>query len=157
MESQEQAQISSSTKETGIEKIANVLNVNPIPEIITNQIVNSDDISKGITSTPDAEEDYEYVRNNLKQIIEIAKAATDSILMVASESDQPRAYEVVSELIKTTLEANAKLTELQKQMQDIRKYNKKSGNTTVNADNVTNNTIVVNTKDLQKMLKEGKK
>lgn len=132
-----------------------MLNINTIiPEIVSNEIIVAEDEPKGLTS--DVEIDYNYVRQNLKELIETTKVATDSILQVASESDQPRAYEVVSELIKTALEANAKLTELQKQMQIIRKEKKKTGNTTVNAENVTNNTVMVSTKDLQEMLKSNK-
>ena len=50
-------------------------------------------------------QDYSEVRENLKELIDGGKVALDGILKVASESDSPRAFEVVSQLLKTSVEA----------------------------------------------------
>ena len=96
----------------------------------------------------EADRDYSEVRENLKRIIEKSEEAIESILEVAVESQSPRAYEVVAQLISSSLEANNKLMHLHKQIKDIKK--EEPGKTT----NVTNNSIFVgNTADLQKMIR----
>ena len=48
----------------------------------------------------DLDTDYEYTRDNLKAIIEKGSEALDGILELAKESEHPRAYEVVGQIIK---------------------------------------------------------
>jgi hypothetical protein len=97
---------------------------------------------------PDSERDYAEVRQNLKRIIEKSEEAVESILEVAVESQNPRAYEVVAQLLAASLEANNKLMHLHRQIKDIKKD--EPSKTT----NVTNNSIFVgNTADLQKMIR----
>ena len=69
----------------------------------------------------DQRKDYTEVRDNLKDVIDNSKLAIDGILKVASESDSPRAYEVVSQLLKTATEANKDLLDVHKQMKDLEK------------------------------------
>ena len=84
----------------------------------------------------------------MKRIIEKSEEAVESILEVAVESQNPRAYEVVAQLLAASLEANNKLMHLHRQIKDIKKD--EPGKTT----NVTNNSIFVgNTADLQKMIR----
>ena len=99
------------------------------------------------------EEDFNLVRNNLKLIIETGQSAMEGILNVASEGESPRAYEVVSQLIKSVSDANKDLMDLHKKMKDM---GKESG-TKQSAGSITNNAIYVgSTKDLQKLVKESK-
>ncbi len=99
------------------------------------------------------EEDFNLVRNNLKLIIETGQSAMEGILNVASEGESPRAYEVVSQLIKSVSDANKDLMDLHKKMKDM---DKESG-TKQSAGSITNNAIYVgSTKDLQKLVKESK-
>ena len=66
-------------------------------------------------------------------------------MKVASESDSPRAFEVVSQLLKTATEANKELLDVHKQMKDIEKDETKK--------QVTNNAFFVgSTKELQDMI-----
>jgi aspartyl/asparaginyl-tRNA synthetase len=106
-----------------------------------------------IQATADSHIDYNMVRQNLKKLITTSEIAIEGILNVADEGDSPRAYEVVSDLIKTALDANNRLIELHKTVKDI---NKQEG-TQTKGDTVTNNSIFVgNTTDLLKMLKQKK-
>jgi dTDP-D-glucose 4,6-dehydratase len=99
------------------------------------------------------DKDYISVRKNLKNIIKQAEVAIDGILEVATESESPRAYEVVSQLIHSSLDANSKLIELHKKMKEIEKKDENSGVT-----NITNNAIFMgSTAELQKFLTERKK
>ena len=95
--------------------------------------------------------DYEYARRNLYDIIEKGNKAIEGILHVASEGDSPRAYEVVSQLIKSVADANKDLLQLHKQMKEIKQDTPAS---TQSAQNITNQSIFVgSTTELQKLLK----
>ena len=113
--------------------------VSPIkPKKITAQV---DDIKK----------DYEYTRGNLYSIIEKGQEAINGILELAQESDQPRAYEVAGQLIKSVADTTDKLADLQKKLKDLEEDTTKKG-----PNNVTNNALFVgSTSELSKLLKQG--
>ena len=95
----------------------------------------------------DQRKDYTEVRDNLKDVIDNSKVAIDGILKVASESDSPRAYEVVSQLLKTATEANKDLLDVHKQMKDLEKDE--------TTKRVTNNAFFVgSTKELQDLVQK---
>ena len=58
-------------------------------------------------------EDYEKSRENLYQLLDTGKDAVEGILEVAKETDHPRAYEVVGQLLKTVTDTNIQLLEIQ--------------------------------------------
>ena len=62
----------------------------------------------------DIKKDYEYTRGNLYSIIEKGQEAINNVLELAQETDTPRAYEVVGQLIKNVSDATDKLIDLQK-------------------------------------------
>ena len=100
-------------------------------------------------SKNDIEKGYAYTRGNLYSIIEKGQEAIDGILELAQESEQPRAYEVAGQLIKSVSDATDKLMDLQKKLKDVNEEDKKSPT------NVTNNALFVgSTADLAKMIKE---
>jgi len=97
------------------------------------------------------QDDHEYSRANLYQLIEKGQEAINGALDVAMSSDHPRAYEVAGQLIKHVGDVTDKLMALQKATKDV-KEEKKKGPT-----NVTNALFVGSTADLQKMLKDASK
>ncbi len=98
----------------------------------------------------DIKKDYEYTRANLYSLIEKGQEAIDGIMELAAESDQPRAYEVAGQLIKSVGDVTDKLIDLQKKLKDIEDENVKTTN------NVTNNAVFVgSTSELSKLLKQG--
>jgi len=103
---------------------------------------------KTVTSVKDLENDYEYTRGQLYNLIEKGQEAINGILDVAQNSDHPRAYEVAGNLIKNVADISDKLVDLQKKMKDISEE-KSKGPT-----NVTNAMFVGSTSELQKMLKQ---
>ena len=114
-------------------------------EIVKSEVVperNKDDVTK----------DYEYTRGNLYSIIEKGQEAINGILELAQESDQPRAYEVAGQLIKSVSDATDKLMDLQKKLKDVNAEEKDKGPSTVN-----NALFVGSTAELAKMLKSGLK
>ena len=114
------------------------------------EIVVSDEVRDN-KKKMDQNADYAEVRDNLKNIIGTGLNAIDGILAVASEGESPRAYEVVSQLIKSVTDANKDLIGLHKQMQDL---DEQGGGKTTGP--VTNNSIFVgSTKELQKLVKSN--
>jgi hypothetical protein len=106
-------------------------------------------LSKESTATNDVRKDYEYTRGNLYSIIEKGQEALDNALELAVESGQPRAYEVVGQLIKNVSDTTDKLLDLQKKLKGI-----EDTSITKSQTNVTNNALFVgSTADLSKFLK----
>lgn len=106
------------------------------------------DIKKATTSK-DLDNDYEYTRGQLYNLIEKGQEAINGILDVAQNSDHPRAYEVAGNLIKNVADISDKLVDLQKKMKDISEEKSKGPSS------VTNNAMFVgSTSELQKMLKQ---
>ena len=97
------------------------------------------------------DKDYEEIRTNLKDIIKRGAEAIDGILLVASETQQPRAYEVVATLIKSVADVNKDLLTMHKQMQDLKSDQPQQKQS---AGQITNNSIFVgSTSDLQAIIK----
>ena len=63
--------------------------------------------------TRDIDSDYNYARENLYEIIENGSNALNDLVEIAKASEHPRAFEVVSTLMKTLTEANKDLLEIQ--------------------------------------------
>ena len=77
--------------------------------------------------------------------------AIDNVLLVAKESDSPRAYEVAAQLIKAVADVNKDLLDIHKKVKDI-EDNEGAGQ---KATSITNNSIFVgSTKDLQAVMRE---
>jgi hypothetical protein len=93
------------------------------------------------------EDDYDFARKNLKDLIYRGTQALDNIMDVADQSESPRAYEVVSNLFGQLTDANKKLLELaaqKKKLQDVKSDEPKT---------VNNNLFVGSSTDLLKMIK----
>lgn len=93
------------------------------------------------------QDDFDFARANMVNIIEKGQEALNDILSVAQQSQQPRSFEVVSDLIRTIAQTNKDLLELSKQKKEIEKTD---GPKTVN-----NNLFVGSTSELLKMLKQN--
>ncbi len=96
--------------------------------------------------------DYEYSREVLFDLIEKGRGALEDMIEVARESEHPRAFEVLSGLMKNTADINDKLFDLNKKHKDINTDPlKQIENGTTN-----NNVYVGSTADLQRMLQDVK-
>jgi hypothetical protein len=92
-------------------------------------------------------DDYEYARKNLYAIIEKGQDALEDIMDIAKQSESARAYEVVTNLIKTMAETNKDLMNLAKAKKELEKVD------TPEQKNITNNNLVLTSADLLKMIK----
>ena len=99
----------------------------------------------------DINSDYNFARDNLYDVIAKSSTALDYLLELAKASEHPRAFEVVSTLTKTLVDANKDLLEIQKKVKDLKKDDPtQSSNASVQA---TNALFVGSTADLQKLIK----
>lgn len=96
----------------------------------------------------DIEKDYRYARENMYDVIERGTEALDYLLELAKASEHPRAFEVVSTLTKTLVDANKDLLEVQTKVKKLKEEEKKDA-----PQNVTNALFVGSTADLQKLIK----
>ncbi len=95
------------------------------------------------------DQDFNYARQNIMQMIEYGNIATEELLDIARQTQHPRAFEVLSLMIKTLVDSNKRLIEVTKDKKDIEKEDGPS--------NVTNNLFVGSTAELHKLLKDLKK
>ena len=141
------------------EKISSALGIRPMSEI--------DEEEKNLPGEKPAEaaqppavisldddenlQDIEKVRKNIESVIDIGKDAMEEMLSIAKQSEQPRAFEVVSTLMKTMLDANKDYADISTK----KKFAKEEllGPKEAAQTNVTNNNLIVSTADLLKMLK----
>ena len=99
------------------------------------------------------EDDVEFARQNIKKLINKGGVAFDNLLLVANESEQPRAYEVAATLIKNLSDLNKDLLELQKRKKDLQGSEEKKQSGNVNVDKAV---FVGSTTELVKFLKNNK-
>lgn len=108
---------------------------------------NNDDLTEKRSS--DLNADYDFHRDTLYDLVEKGQESLENLIQLAKQSDHPRAYEVVGQLMKTTGDLTKELIELQNSMNKIE--------TTKNGgapNKVVNNAVFVgNTNDLLETLK----
>lgn len=97
--------------------------------------------------------DFEYVATNLKDLIAQGMDSINECILVAKQSQHPRAFEVLATLLKAVADINTDLLNLHKKKADLRPKDapKSSGPIT------NNNVFVGSTAELQKMLDNMKK
>ena len=108
------------------EEIDEFLDIEPIDVPKKNQI-------KKIEKKDDPTLDYEYSRGNLYSLIEKGQEAINGILELAQDGQQPRAYEVAGQLIKSVGDTTDKLIDLQTKMKALKKEDDGSPKTVNNA------------------------
>jgi hypothetical protein len=96
----------------------------------------------------DTENDVEYSRQKMKELIDMSSEAIQNMMALAAETEHPRAFEVLSNMIKQASEMSQDLVKLQKTRKEITQSKEETKGAT------TNNAIFVgSTNELQKFLK----
>lgn len=105
-----------------------------------------------MTDDDNIKSDYDKSRETYYDLIEKGQDALSMMMEVARESEHPRAYEVLSGMIKNVADVNDKLMDLNKKNKDINKSDIPAlENATTN-----NNVFIGSTTDLQRMLQDVK-
>ena len=121
----------------------------PMSEVIEESRVT---VMNEIPSTDnDIDDDYKYARENLKEIIDSAQQSIADLASIASTSESPRAYEVLSTMMKTIVDANKDLLDIHKSVKKL-----KEDNNTSAPKNVTNALFIGSTSDLMNLIKDNK-
>ena len=98
------------------------------------------------------EDDYNFSRETYKELVDKSNKAIDGMMELALQSEHPRAFEVLSNMLKNTSDMTDKLMALHKQKKEVKKKEKgevQSGPT----GSVTNNNVFLGSvTDLQKHL-----
>jgi protoporphyrinogen oxidase len=105
----------------------------------------------------DAQDDKEYARRNIKDMLEKTSTALDDLIDVAVQSQDQKVFLALSSMMKTMVDANKTLVELEKTKKEVEKLeldneekkNRKDGNL-----KITQNNLYVTTADLLKMVRE---
>lgn len=105
-----------------------------------------------MTEKDNVKSDYEYSRDTYYEILEKGKESLELMIEVARESEHPRAFEVLSNMMKNMADVNDKLMDLNKKNKDINKEEVKQ----VAAGTTNNNIFLGSTADLQRLLNDDK-
>lgn len=102
---------------------------------------------QGRPEDPSIQNDFNYARENLMDVIEKGQEALFDLMDVARQSQHPRAYEVLSNMMNTLVGANKDLLDLQTKKKKLLEAEPEANN-----QQVTNNLFVGSTAELQKMI-----
>ena len=91
--------------------------------------------------------DYDYSRQTYYDLIEKGRESLEDMIEVARQSEHPRAYEVLSGMIKNISDVNDKLMDLNKKQKDINRVDNEPKQVG------TTNNLYLTTSDLQKMMR----
>ncbi len=93
--------------------------------------------------------DYDYSRDTYYELLEKGKTSLDLMIEVARESEHPRAFEVLSNMVKNLADVNDKLMDLNIKNKDISKEDREE------VKQITNNNVFLgSTADLQRLLQD---
>ena len=76
---------------------------------------------RSIQSKDHSELDYDYIRGTLYNLIEKGQEAATSLLELAQDGQQPRAYEVFGQLIKSVADSTDKLMDIHQKVKELNK------------------------------------
>jgi hypothetical protein len=93
----------------------------------------------------DIKDDYEFSRSTYKDLISVGTYSMESLAELARESEHPRAFEVLSNHLKSIADITEKLMKLQKNKKELTQDDVKR--------EITNNNVFVgSTTELQRLL-----
>ena len=130
--------------------INNALNLGPLPP-------RSQAVSTIIAAAKNdsAKEDFTFARANIHEVIENGNDAIAKLAVIADQSQNPRAFEVLAKLMDSVVTASRQLLDLQKEIRTIEKADVPQDEEAKK--HVTNNLFVGSTSELQKMIESMKK
>jgi ElaB/YqjD/DUF883 family membrane-anchored ribosome-binding protein len=134
------------------DKLSEVFDIEPIQELSNTKIIDAETGEIVQSSSDKIEQDYDKARTNIHDLLSKGQEALVNALEVAKQSEHPRAFEVVGNLVKQLTDVNQQLIDLhqQKAKLDAPKDGEKK---------VTNNNAIFvgSTAELTKMIKSMNK
>jgi len=132
------------------DRLSDIFDVPKMPEPTTGEVIDASTCEIVVSSDEKIESDYEQSRKNLHDLLMKGHEALSHALEVAKQSEHPRAFEVVGNLMKQLADVNQQLMDVhqQKQKLDAPKAEQQKAKVT------NNNAIFVgSTAELTKMIK----
>jgi hypothetical protein len=131
------------------EKLSEIFDVVPVEtvEVLTQQSVT-------IVEDGNEDDDFKYARSQTYHLIEKGHEALDVAMKICRESENPRAIEVLSGLIKNLSDINKSLILLNKDKADVKAAKQSTGTSTNVGTAIQNQNIIFagNSKDLNKLI-----
>jgi len=121
--------------------VINTIGTVTSPAVIENQ-----------TEDEKADNDFQYARENMYDVIERGRDAMEELLDIAKSEESPRAFEVFGQLLKNMTDAQEKLMDLHQKKNRLKSESERQEVT--KAQNVTNALFVGSTADLLKLVKK---
>lgn len=131
------------------DNLSEIFDIEPIRTVESLPIVSVED---EVVVGDEVDTDSALARKNIKSLLDKGSGAIDNLLLVAQESEHPRAYEVAANFIKTLADLNKDLLEIQKKKQDLRPQTA----TQLQSINVEQAVFVGSTAELLKQIRENK-
>ena len=95
--------------------------------------------------------DAEFARDNIRELVTQGNQAVNELMLIARDGQHPRAFEVLSGLMKNLADMNKDLLEIQKRKKDLTPKAESQNNL-----NIDKAVFVGSTAELVKMLKTQK-
>jgi|AntAceMinimDraft_13_1070369.scaffolds.fasta_scaffold04264_7 hypothetical protein len=111
---------------------------------------------EALAAADDTLKDIEKARANVERIIGLGDDSLDELINLAKQSESPRAFEVVSGMMKTLLDANRDFVDLSMRKKYAKEEIINPKKEEEAQTNVTNNNLILSTADLLKMIKGEK-
>ena len=131
-------------KKDTVEKLNEVLNISG--ELVKKEKPQSPNVE---VNTKDLTNEYEFSQEQYHTLIDKGNDALDELLAVAKESENPRAFEVVTQLLSGLTNTTKELLVLQKTKKEIEKDVK-------DPSTVNNSLFIGSTAELQELLDKKK-
>jgi hypothetical protein len=104
-----------------------------------------------IESNDPVNADADFARNNIRELVTQGNQAVNELMLIARDGQHPRAFEVLSGLMKNLADMNKDLLEIQKRKKDLIPKTEAQNNL-----NIDKAVFVGSTAELVKMIKSNK-
>jgi hypothetical protein len=104
-----------------------------------------------IESNDPVNADADFARNNIRELVTQGNQAVNELMLIARDGQHPRAFEVLSGLMKNLADMNKDLLEIQKRKKDLIPKTETQNNL-----NIDKAVFVGSTAELVKMIKSNK-
>ncbi len=128
--------------------LSEILDIEPL-EAISTDIALPPTVNTAQNSITD---DAIYARENIRGLIANSVPTLQNLIQIANDSQHPRAYEVVTQLIKTVSDLNKDLMDIHKKEHELTKTETPTQGSGIN---VKNAVFVGTTKELREHLKQS--
>lgn len=128
------------------ENLSEIFDVEPIKEVPKEEI-----LPDVVEYADPVNADADFARENIRELVVQGNQAVNELMLIARDGQHPRAFEVLSGLMKNLADMNKDLLEIQKRKKDLAPKAESQNNL-----NIDKAVFVGSTAQLVKMLKNQK-